>query len=125
VTQLRTHPDTGELVRSAGSFDRIGGADEIAQHVRTRMRLFRGEVPTNLALGMRYVGVVLGKGVPPERVEGEFVEMALGTPGVVQVDRMDLQTDDARHAVVDFEGTIDLGDARRRIPLHDTFTIGI
>lgn len=126
MSQLRTDPSTGELVRSGGAFGRVTGGEEIAQHVRTRTRLFRGECPFNLSLGMRYVGVILGKGTPPERVEGEFVEVAIGTPGVVSVDDLVLDTEaSTRHASVDWRGTYSLGDLARRIPLHDRFTVEI
>lgn len=123
MTQLRTDPSTGELLRTGGSFQRVDGAEEVAQHVRTRQRLFRGECPFNLSLGMRFVGLILAKGVAPERVEGEFIESALGTPGVVAIEDLTLTVSDDRAATVTYSGTIDLGDARRRIPLHDRFTV--
>lgn len=125
MSQFQIDPDTGEIVRSGGKMARVSGVQEVAQHLRVRLRLFAGEVPTNLALGMRYVGVILGKGVPPERIEGEFFDMAIGTPGIVSVDRIDLDTEASdRSAVVEFSGTISLPDLRTRIPFHDRFSVG-
>lgn len=117
---FQTNATTGDLVRTSGSFVRVDGEQEIAQHVRTRLRLFRGECPFNLSLGMRYVGVILGKGTPPERIEGEIIETVIGTPGVVSVDNIKLDTVTSdRQLSVEYDATIDVDDARRRIPLHD------
>lgn len=123
MTQIRLDPATGEIVREAGSSQRVDGLEEVAQHVRVRHRLIRGEVPTNLTLGMRFFGLILGKQVPQEVTESEFVDSAVGTPGVVSVDDISVEIGDDRVGVVTYSGTVELADARRRIPLHDTFTV--
>lgn len=123
MSQLQVNASTGELVRSGGSFQRVDGAEEIAQHVRIGHRLIRGEIPTNLQLGMRFVGFMLGKGIPPARIEGEFIDDALAKPGVVSIDEISIDVGDDRVATVTYDATISVADARRRIPLHDTFTL--
>lgn len=124
MTMLQIDPVTSELLRESGSFVRVGGAEEIVQHVRIRFRLFRGECFLDALRGMRYRGLILEKGTPASRVEGEFTDTALGTPGVVGVSRCDVEVDRAtRHGsvAVDMLGSID--DARERIPLHDVITV--
>lgn len=125
MTMLKLDPTTGKLARENGSFVRIGGVEEIAQHTRFRMRLVQGEVPWNLALGMRYVGVILAKGTPAERIEGEFISAATGTPGVLTVDNLVLEPVDTslRTARITWSGTISTDDLATRIPFHDTFTL--
>jgi hypothetical protein len=124
MSQFAVDPSTGELVRENGSFVRIDGLAEVAQHVRVRVRLIRGEVPTDLSKGMRWFGLILAKGTPAETVEQEFTDTILGTPGVTSVDEITLLTDRAtRAASLRFEASVSLGDAQTRIPLHDTFTL--
>lgn len=123
MTQLRLNPD-GSFARTNGQLTRVEGLESVRQHLQIRLRLIRGEVPTDLSRGMRYVGLMLGKGIAPERREGEVVEVALGTPGVVSVDAISLEIAD-RVATIVFDGTVSLSDARRRVPLHDRFTVEI
>jgi hypothetical protein len=124
VTQFACDPATGELLRENGSFVRIGGTAEILQHVTVRFRLFRGECFLDVLKGMRFRGLILEKGTPPSRVEGEFTDTALGTPGVVGVSRCDVEVDrSTRHGsvAIDMLGSID--DARQRIPIHDVIVV--
>ena len=124
MSQFQVDADTGALVRVDGSFVRIDGVEEIAQHVRVRLRLIQGEVPYNTLLGLRYLGVLLGKGTPPEVRDSEIADAVVGTPGVVTVQNVSSVLDDStRVLTVTFSATIDVADARRRIPLHDVFSI--
>jgi len=127
VSQLKTDPATGRLVREGGAFVRVTGAEEVAQHLATRWRLIRGEVPTDLTRGMLYFGeipAILSKGTDTNLIEGQYIDVALGTPGIVQVDDLEGTYDAAeRTATISIDATIGLDDARRRVPLHDTFEI--
>ena len=126
MSQFQVDATTGALVRENGSFVRVGGLEEVAQHVRVRLRLIRGEVPSNLTLGIRYEGFLLVKGTAPEAREQELSDTIAGTPGVLTVDEIASILDDAtRELVVTFASTIALDDARRRIPLHDRFSISL
>lgn len=126
MSQMRVDASTGDLVREGGSFVRVTGLEEVAQHVRVRLRLFAGEVITNLTLGTRYFGLIFEPGTPPERVEGEITSVIIGTPGVVSVDDIDLEVDnETRRGTVDWDGTASLDDARARIPLHDKFSVSL
>lgn len=127
MSMFKVDKDTGELVREGNSFVRVDGTEEILQHNRIRLRMFRGECEFNLVLGMRYIGQasISEKGVPNERIESEFVDAILGTPGMVEVDRnLTVSAPDAnRRATVTYTGTASIIDANERIPLHDTFTL--
>lgn len=127
MSQFQLDPVTGARVRVAGAFVRIDGAEEIAQHGRVRLRLFRGETPLNLDLGMDYVDGVFPKGTSEQAIEGEFRSQLLETPGFVEVDRIEFVQTDAQRAAreggIDFDATISTDDLGERIPLHDQFTI--
>lgn len=126
MSQFQVDASTGALVRENGSFVRLGGAEEIAQHIRVRLRLIRGEVQTNTTLGMRYLGFLLDKATAPERKEGEIIDTILGTPGVLSVDTFSSELNESnRELSVTFDGTGSVDDARRRIPLHDRFTVSL
>jgi hypothetical protein len=124
VSVFATDPDTGELVRSGGSFTRIEGAEEMAQGVRIRWRLIRGEVFLDVLAGPQYVGLALAKGTPPQRIEAELVEQALAVPGIVSVDEIDVQPDyTTRTAVVTCSITGQLADQRTRVRIDDRITL--
>jgi len=129
VSQFKVDAITGDLVRENGSFVRVTGREEIAQHSRVRLRLFRFEVPFNLALGLNYVGIVLAKGTPVGDIEGEFRVQLLDTPGIVEVDRINLSQTalqrQRREGVIDFVAKTDEDDLAARTPLHDRITIPI
>lgn len=127
MSQWKVDPETGARVRENGSFVRVEGEEEIAQHGRIRLRLFRGETPLNLDLGMDYVGLILAKGTPEQLIEGEYRSQLLETPGFVEVTRLDLDQTDVQRATregeIDFDALISVDDLSERIPLHDQFTV--
>lgn len=126
MSQMEIDVQSGDLVREGGSFRRVTGYSEIRQHAVVRCRLIRGECRYNETLGVRYFGLVFEPGTPPERVEGELSDTIVGTPGIVSVDDINLEVDGAtRVGVLSFDGSMDLGDANTRIPLHDRFAISI
>lgn len=124
MTVFACDPDTGELLREAGSFVRRDGREEIAQGVRIRWRLIRGEVLLDQNAGPRYVGLALAKGTPTQRIEAELTEQALARPGIVSVDSIVVTPDYAtRTAVVDVAMTGSLTDLRRRVRIEDRVTL--
>ena len=91
MSQFKLDADTGDLVRENGSFVRVTGAEEIAQHVRVKLRLIRGECFMDRTLGIRYFseeqadGAVFAKGTSLDDIGGEFRFAALDTPGVTAI----------------------------------------
>ena len=117
-------PDTSEIVRTRGEIQNVTGLDSILQHVRIRCRLLRGEVFLDQSKGLRYVGLILEKGTPPSRIEGEFAETIAGTPGVTLVSDVAIDIDrETRHGTVDASGAVSVEDEAERMPFHEKFTI--
>lgn len=126
MSVFQTDPDTGELIRTAGTFVRVEGIEEILVCARTALRLERGEVLLDQTRGMRYAGLVLEKGTPPSRVEGEFVDQLLRVAGISAVFAVNLTPNYAeRTATVDIEVEGSVDDLRARIPIQDRFQIDI
>ena len=87
MSQFKLDADTGDLVRENGSFVRVTGAEEIAQHVRVKLRLIRGECFMDRTLGIRYFseeqadGAVFAKGtsLPSWPSDGQHAEQVAAT----------------------------------------------
>ena len=134
MSQTLLDETTGDLIRENGTSVRVTGKEEIAQHLRVKLRLIQGEIPLDLTKGIRLFsetpgdGAVFAKGTKVEDIGGEYRGEALDTPGIISVDRMDLtQTDEqraARDLSIEMEGTYSLTDAAERIPFHDKITVG-
>lgn len=118
---------TNDLVRTDGAMSRVTDGEEIKQHVALRLKLYIGECPLDTSLGMEYfAGGFLDKGTPDSVREAEFTEAILGTPGIVSVEDVTIDLDKStRVLTVTWEATGELGDLRRRIPLHDTVTVPV
>lgn len=115
---------TGALVRERGSFVRIEGVDEAVQQCVVACRLERGEVLLDQTRGVRYSDLVLEKGTPPGRVEGEYADQLLRVAGVTQVLAIEVTPDYAtRSAQVDIEVEFSLVDLRARIPLQVSISV--
>ncbi len=124
MSQLQVDATTGEMTRTNGQLQRITGEEEIAQHVRIRFRLFRGEVPMDLSKGMQFVEVIFKKGSTEIAIDGEFRSVALETPGVVAVESMEIDLDTATRVLdVEWSGKIDVDELRDLIPVADEFTV--
>lgn len=124
MSQLQIDESTGELVRTNGQLVRVSGEDEVLQHVRIRLRLFREEVPLNLSLGMQYVGIIFKAGSTESAIEGEFRSQILETPGVSSITDLDMDLDAATRVLsVDWSGTIDVAELRDQLPVADAFTV--
>ncbi len=127
MSQFEIDEATNDLKRTDGAMTRVTGAVEIKQHVKLRLLLYIGECPLNTSLGMEYfAGGFLDKGTPESVQEAEITEAILGTPGIVSVEDVTLVLDkSARNLKITWEATGELGDLRRRIPLHDTVTVPV
>lgn len=119
--------ESGDLVRELGAFVRLPeGYEEIAQGGVVALRLERGEVLTDQSRGVLYSGLVLEKGTPPSRIEGELVDQLLRVPGMAQVFDCDVTVDRAtRHATATISAEGSLGDLRARIPIDLQVTLDL
>lgn len=124
MSQIQVDAATGDLIIDGGSLVRVDGVDEIAQHIRVRLRLLRGEVPERQDLGMPIFDLLI-KGPTYDLLTQTIRDTIQGTPGVVSVESVDLGDLDAatRTLPVTFDATVSLGNLAQRIPLHDTITV--
>lgn len=123
MSVFRVDSNTGELVRTAGHFERIeDGREEMRQGVETRWRLIRGEVFLVPDAGVDWVNM-LQAGVPTQRIEQQMSEQALREPGV-QVCEIDEITVDRATRVGSCNATLvgSLAEQRQRVRISDRFT---
>lgn len=85
MTQLKLDPVTHDLAVEAGGFANVSGEEEIRQHLRLRLHIFKGEVVYATDVGVPYIQEVMRRGTPPERLSAIFREAILGTPGITQI----------------------------------------
>lgn len=87
--------DSGDIFLSAGgdlSLVTDGGA--VIQHIRQRLRFFRGEWFLDTSRGVPYFAAILGKKTPDSyRLSGIFRDAILGTPGVISLTSFSLDID--------------------------------
>ncbi|MHB8736320.1 MAG: hypothetical protein ACYC6M_13545 [Terriglobales bacterium] len=86
------------------------GDDAIAQHLRMRLRLVRGEWFLDLDAGTDYPGVIWKKGATDAQVAAELKRVILGTDGVAALRAFALTRDNtSRTATVTFDAQLDTG----------------
>lgn len=120
MSQWKHDPVTGERVRENGRFVRLDESEEIAQNLRIRWRLIRGEVFLDVTAGTRYFGLVFEKGTPVSRIEGELADEGLRAKGVTAITRLVLTPDYAnRRATVDVEAEGSVAALRALVPISD------
>ena len=125
MSQIQTNAATGDLVLEDATIVVIDGIEEIAQHVRVRLRLLRGEVPMRQDLGLPVFDEILIKAPSYDVISQIIRDTIQGTPGIVSVEELDIGAIDplTRVSVVTFSATASLANLSQRIPLHDTITV--
>lgn len=88
MTVRHIDPDTGDIVTS-GEMQFIGGREEIAQTIKTRLALFLGEYFRNITDGTPWYEQILGKFVSLDIVESVLRVRIAATPGVVRLTSFD------------------------------------
>lgn len=83
MTVRRIDPDTGDIVTAGDMF--ISGREEVAQTIRTRLRLFVGEYFRDITEGTPWYQTILGKGATLSERDAAIKRRILRTDGVVQV----------------------------------------
>ena len=81
--------DTGDIATSGEQF--VDSAEEIAQTVRTRLKLFLGEYFRNINDGTPWFQNILGKGQSLDVKDATIKRRVLQTPGVISI--FDFNTD--------------------------------
>ena len=74
-----------------GSFKRVSGGAEIAQHVRTRLNVFLGEYFLDLSVGTPYYQELLVSPANLVTVESILKARILSTPGVIELTAFNMQ----------------------------------
>lgn len=102
--------DTGDIAIESGDVVWIEGAEAIAQHIRCRLRMFKGEWFLNEDEGVPWFDEIFEKGVEDGRIAAILRQVILGTPGVTSLTSLAISHDRAtREMTVTFEATTDLG----------------
>ena len=83
MTVRRLDPTTGGIVTSGVQF--IRGRDEIAQTVRTRLRLFLGEYFRDITIGTPWFQSILVKSTTLSSKDAQLKRVITQTPGVTQL----------------------------------------
>ncbi len=95
---VRKLDDNGDIVTSGTIF--IGEADEIAQTVSTRLRLFLGEYFRNITDGTPWFEQILGKNVNMSAREAALRNRIANTPGVIRLIAFSLNFPDVNARVL-------------------------
>ena len=92
MRSLALDPVTGDLAVSGGRLSLVSGADAVAQRLRGRLGLWRGEWVLDRSVGVPYLGRVLGK-IPESNAAALLREVVSTCPGVASVEAFDLRVD--------------------------------
>lgn len=90
MTVRRIDSNTGDIITSGRQF--ITGSlsqEEIAQMIRTRLRLFYGEYFRNITVGTPWFQVVLDKNVTLAQRDAAIKRIIIQTEGVLQLLKFD------------------------------------
>ena len=123
VFRLTENPT--DLYRPAGatSFERVSGADQGVQHLRTRLRLFEGEVFRDIRVGVQFFSLVTEIGVPPTAIANHIASVAMDTPGI-QNAITDFEYEPVRGVMtIGIDAKFVLDDQRRRVPIHERIIV--
>lgn len=83
MTVRRIDEETGDIVTQGQQF--IGGREEIAQTVLTRLRLFLGEYFRDIQDGTPWYEQILGKFTSLDAAEAALRNRIVNTPGVIRL----------------------------------------
>ena len=92
MTVRHLDDETGDIVTS-GELQFIGGREEIAQTVKTRLALFLGEYFRNITDGTPWYEQILGKFTSLDVAESVLRVRIAATPGVVRLTSFDTDFD--------------------------------
>jgi hypothetical protein len=120
--------DEGDLYRpaSASTFERVGGAQQGIQHLRTRLRLFTREVFRDQRIGVQFFEIVTHPGFSTSAIANHIASVALATPGIVEPFQLGYTYEPVRAVVtMEISASFQLEDQRTRVPIHENFDVNI
>lgn len=88
--------ENGDLALSGGDLVLLEGAEEVAQRLRIRLRLFLGEWFLDASAGMPYFQRILGHKIAEPALLSILREQILDTPGVESIESLTAHLDGAR-----------------------------
>jgi hypothetical protein len=110
IRALKIDVATGDLVSVAGRLQMVEGREAIAQAVRSRLRLIKGEWAFDVGAGVDYFGKILIKNPRRGEIQTELSNAILGVLGVVSLNSITFDHDTrTRTLSVTFEATDDEG----------------
>lgn len=92
-------PFDGDIAVENNDVSFVDGADGIAQHMQIRYRLFLGEWFLNTSLGVPWFRDVLVKPASLPVVQDVLKEVALETPGVIEITKFIFGFDSATREI--------------------------
>lgn len=117
--------DSGDMYRPAGakSFERVGGIEQAQYHLRSRLRIFRREVISDERLGLAFFELIVVPNAPTGAIANHIASVALGTPGIVEVD-LEFDFEPVRGELsVEGEVVYDVDDQLERVRIHEVIQI--
>lgn len=109
---LQLDPTTGDLDLRSGRIPLTSGTEAVAQRIRMRLGMWRGEWFLDRRLGVPYFQEVLTRIRDVGRLRSIFRDAILGTEGVASVPRLELDLDAGqRHLTVRFTAVTEDGVA--------------
>lgn len=111
MSAFRLDPVTGDLAFVNNRLVAITGAEEKAQKIRNRLRLFQGEWFANTQAGTPWYQQILGiKNPPIALIEKLFRDVILSVEGIAYVQTVTLIFDPAKRTLVyEFDAVADDG----------------
>ena len=104
----------GELDISSGNIVFVTGADAVAQHLKIRLRLIRGEWFLDTRIGLPYRSQIWVKNPNLAAIQSVLRRAIATTPGVESLERIDLDFDSsARTLNVTLSAKLEGEDAAR------------
>lgn len=84
-----------DLTLEKGDLDLVDGVDAIAQHLRIRLRTFKGEWFLDERIGVPFFDTILVKNANLAAVQSVLRRAVLTTPGITGIDQLDVDLDAA------------------------------
>lgn len=110
VRDLALDPATGDLAITAGRAALTSGADAVAQRLRLRLALWRGEYVLDQGVGIPYHDRLGRKGTAPALLEADLRAAAASCPGVDALESFVMTVDAERHATVTLRARATTGE---------------
>lgn len=111
MADLKLSTLTGDIAIENDDLVIIDGVDDIAQHIKIRLRFFRGEWTLDLRVGIPYFERILVKNPDLVAIRAIFREAILETPGIVALLDFDLAVDSGKRTLtVRFTASTDISE---------------